>query len=449
MTWQETTKPWTNRIDVMAAAPQLATMPPSIFHCCVTSPPYWGLRSYLRDDDPMKSWELGAEKTPEEYVDKMVEVFRMVHRVLRDDGVLWLNLGDCYANDGKLGGRSGGKHAAGLHGSTGVGRARRETSLKPKDLCMIPFRVAMALQANGWYLRSVIPWVKRNVMPSSVKDRPTTSNEYIFMLTKGPRPFYDVDAVRQPHVMRPQRRPNGHKRRQPGAGMPEHVFAGTKRDEPGIDGDPAGRYRRESDWFFESVASILRQKGEGLLVDEDDGDPLAMVVNTRPFKAAHFAVFPPGLVEPCVRAGTSAHGVCPTCGAPWARAVRRTAMKINRSKRRDILGRRDGSSGRQVAPPRTDLLGWRPDCACDDWNAACVPDGPGGPPAAPALVLDPFMGAGTTGLVAKKLGRSYYGLDISEDYRWMAVERIGQEDPRGGEDEVEQAERPEGEDDAR
>jgi DNA modification methylase len=155
----------------------MRTLEAESVHCCVTSPPYWGLRDYGC------AGQIGLERTPEEYTAKMVDVFREVWRVLRDDGSLWLNLGDSYANDGKWGGSTGGKHVAALHGQP-VGRTKTVTGLKPKDLVGIPWRIAFALQADGWYLRSDIIWSKPNPMPESVADRPTKAHEYIFLMAK-------------------------------------------------------------------------------------------------------------------------------------------------------------------------------------------------------------------------------------------------------------------------
>ena len=177
----------------------LATVPDGIVQCCVTSPPYWGLRSYLDNDDPDKPLEMGLEPTPEQYVEKMVAVFREVKRVLRDDGTLWLNLGDSYA--GHHGNKRVPDDKAPSNKPGYVENMRATTAgisgLKPKDLVGIPWRVAFALQADGWWLRSDIIWHKPNPMPESVRDRPTKSHEYIFLLSKSKRYFYDADAVRE------------------------------------------------------------------------------------------------------------------------------------------------------------------------------------------------------------------------------------------------------------
>lgn len=188
-----------NHIYVGDALEVLKTLPERSVHCCVTSPPYWGLRDYGVDG------QIGLEQTPEEYVERLVNVFCEVRRVLRDDGTLWLNLGDSYA----AGGSGGSSPKSTLQGYTGshVKQAimnekpisrRPMNGLKPKDLVGIPWRVAFALQADGWYLRSDIIWHKPNVMPESVKDRPTKAHEYIFLLSKNERYYYDADAIREP-----------------------------------------------------------------------------------------------------------------------------------------------------------------------------------------------------------------------------------------------------------
>ena len=289
----------------------LASLEAGSVQCCITSPPYWGLRSYLPADHPLKAREIGAEKTPEEYVAALVDVFRGVRRALRDDGVLWLNLGDTYANDGKWGGSSGGKHAAALHGNTGIGRSKRTTGAKPKDLLLIPYRVAMALQADGWYLRASIPWVKANVMPSSVTDRPTVAHESIFLLTKSARYFYDVDAVRVGHapgVLEHFERYRDHDIAAPKAsGIRGNGSANHQSSSGGIGCNPAGRNRRTSDWWNESIALAieeLQSAQTGGLFHDAEGAPLGLNVNTRPYSGAHFAVFPPKLAEPCVKAGS-------------------------------------------------------------------------------------------------------------------------------------------------
>jgi DNA modification methylase len=242
----------------------LPTLADASVQCCVTSPPYWGRRDYGVDG------QLGLERTPEEYVANIVGVFREVRRVLRDDGTLWLNIGDSYANDGKRRGSTGGKHARGLHGETGVGRGKKHTGLKPKDLVGIPWMTAFALRADGWYLRSDIIWHKPNPMPESVTDRPGKSHEYVFMLSKSLRYFYNADAVRRPDQGR------DHKRNivaPIASAVPNASPHRGLRTAHGRDGDGA---------HLRSVWTIP----------------------TQPTTNAHFATFPPALVEPCILAGS-------------------------------------------------------------------------------------------------------------------------------------------------
>ena len=285
----------------------LASLEAGSVQCCITSPPYWGLRSYLPVDHPLKAREIGAEKTPEEFVAALVDVFRGVRRALRDDGVLWLNLGDTYAM-GTRGAGGRGKSKA-YPGSDLPDRSWQvPDGAKPKDLLLIPYRVAMALQADGWYLRASIPWVKANVMPASVTDRPTVAHESIFLLTKSARYFYDVDAVRMVSIC-DRNYPSREERKATGSPM--------RRGDPGVSGDvtrgagigcnPAGRNRRTSDWWNESIALAIEElqaAQAGGLFHDADGAPLGLNVNTKPYPGAHFAVFPPKLAEPCVKAGS-------------------------------------------------------------------------------------------------------------------------------------------------
>jgi DNA modification methylase len=257
----------------------LRTMPEKSVHCCVTSPPYWGLRDYG------VSGQLGLEKTPEEYVSKMVEVFREVRRVLRDDGTLWLNLGDSYAATTKQTGRNDRDrpHNGEPRGTYDVGTAGDKTEirtalngLKPKDLVGIPWRVAFALQADGWYLRQDIIWAKPNPMPESVTDRCTKSHEYVFLLSKSAKYFYDADAVKEP-VVRAWNSSNGGNLSPTGI----HKANGAMRERGGSYPVCDGTRNRRSVWQ----------------------------ISTRPYKGAHFATFPPALIEPCVKAGCPAGGV--------------------------------------------------------------------------------------------------------------------------------------------
>ena len=308
----------------------LSGLPDESVHCVVTSPPYWGLRDYgtgtweggsaecdhrpeknrerrftngqgLENSKSNTSWagrdesdpfgsicgecgarridqQIGLEETPEQYVAKMVAVFREVRRVLRRDGTCWINLGDSYA--------SGGRDSYGPGTNKGqpkdAPRPKQPDGLKAKDLVGIPWMVAFALRADGWYLRSDIIWSKPNPMPESVTDRPTKAHEYLFLLSKSARYFYDADAVREAHA-------------EPWRGQGEHeknnwdgYFEGKRGSTETVrQYNPAGRNRRT-----------------------------VWTIATEPFPGAHFATFPRKLVEPCILAGCPEHA-CPKCGAPW------------------------------------------------------------------------------------------------------------------------------------
>jgi DNA modification methylase len=247
----------------------LANLPNGSVRCVVTSPPYWGLRDYGNE------WQIGLERTPELYVAEMVEVFREVRRVLADDGTLWLNLGDSYYTQPAGNKTPSGFQQKSSHGTSGaLGQqygdnkiTKKLDGLKLKDLVGIPWRVAFALQADGWYLRQDIIWAKPNPMPESVTDRCTKAHEYLFLLTKQPRYYYDHEAVSEPYADATVKR--GKSIRQVGAD-------GTV--ETRGNGEPVdGRRNRRSVWH----------------------------IATKPFRGAHFAVMPEALAEPCVLAGSA------------------------------------------------------------------------------------------------------------------------------------------------
>lgn len=246
----------------------LKAMPDQSVHCCVTSPPYFGLRDYGVDG------QIGLEPTPDEFVQAIVTVFREVRRVLRDDGTLWLNLGDSYASkpNGPLG--AGGHKAQAPHVAVRTAHARRSSQipggLKHKDLIGIPWRVAFALQADGWYLRQDIIWHKPNPMPESVRDRCTKAHEYVFLLSKAPKYHFDWEAMREDAV-------KGASGSTFNSGKTAEHQLGRSSDKERIDD---GKRNRRSVW---SIA-------------------------TKPYKGAHFATFPPDLIEPCILAGCPAGG---------------------------------------------------------------------------------------------------------------------------------------------
>lgn len=270
----------------------MATLPDNSVHCCVTSPPYWGLRDYGVDG------QLGLEQTPEEYVANMVQVFREVRRVLRDDGTLWLNLGDSYARQG---GATDNKNRSRelAHMAETQKRAMNKVAdgYKPKDLVGIPWRVAFALQADGWYLRQDIIWHKPNPMPESVTDRCTKSHEYIFLLSKSARYYYDQKAIAEPLADSSVARlsqvnlanQNGSDR------IPGKTNGAMKAVGPRFGGSKYG----------DDESELMRTKSGN---EWTGGDGLrnrrsVWTVTTQPFKEAHFATFPPKLIEPCILAG--------------------------------------------------------------------------------------------------------------------------------------------------
>ena len=294
----------------------LSTLPEKSVQCCVTSPPYFGLRDYGVDG------QIGLEPTPDEFVAQLVAVFREVRRVLRDDGTLWLNLGDTYAAGGM--GAGSGKQLTNRGTSVGghMDKPRKAPEgLKPKDLIGIPWRVAFALQADGWYLRQDIIWHKPNPMPESVRDRCTKAHEYVFLLSKAERYFYDAEAAREQCSEDMQRRAaKGHTRGAGGKIDASRQDADTLRGEHAKVIDVSNGRNRRSVW----------------------------TVATRPYKGAHFATFPPDLIRPCVLAGAPFGGV----------------------------------------------------------------------------VLDPFLGSGTTAAVAVSEGRHAIGCELNPEYVTLAQQRI-------------------------
>ena len=465
----------------------LAAMPEGSVHCVITSPPYWGLRDYgiepvvwgdeecehewaeesyqrrsndggepdrkqetkagaIGRDQPIRhafcrrcnAWRgsLGLEPTPELYVEHIVQVMREVRRVLRDDGTLWLNLGDSYAS-GITGRNDTDRETPGGRGGSFDGGPRRqlaiESGLKPKDLVGVPWMVAFALQADGWWLRSDIVWSKKNCMPESVTDRPTRSHEYVFLLAKSARYYYDADAIREPHS------PDGRKATSAPRGAASHA---NYRGADGHERWPGSGRNRRSVWEIATqpfgmemcaackavytAARYRRLRAGGspcctfeVAEDEKCGGSRFELLNgtwecaacgtaytvkglqrlPRAARCAcgrddawvgHFAVFPEKLVEPCILAGTSERGCCPKLQGGGETV--------------------DVCRGPMIA---TSTTGWRPTC---DHDTEPVP----------STVLDPFSGSGTVGLVAERLGRHSVLIDASEDYCQMARERTAQ-----------------------
>ena len=376
------------------AAEILRTLPSESVHCVVTSPPYWGLRAYKGGDGM-----IGLEPTFDEHLKNLVAVFREVRRVLRDDGTLWLNYGDAYA-DGRTGLRANepaGQKQRTSAGTMDVAHRPVPPGLKPKDLMMMPARVAMALQADGWWLRSENIWHKSNPMPESVTDRPTSAHEKMFLLTNSARYFYDAEAVRTPLIKN---------------------MENAQRSFETMDYKRRDKYRGH-----ERTHEGFRDKWDGMTKAEQQSNGANLrnvwTIATHSYPGAHFATFPPALIEPCIKAGTSEKGVCGKCGAPWVQVAGdkeslggRAAGGVNRAPERPP------DSPSLVEYPRNgyyrETTGWKSSCEC---NVEAIP----------ATVLDPFAGAGTVGLVADRMQRDAILIEINPEYSEQARDRIDAE----------------------
>ena len=300
----------------------LRELPEESVHCCVTSPPYYALRDYGLDA------QIGREDTPEQYIDRLTEVFRELRRVLRSDGTLWLNIADTYCGTGNKGYHADPKNPKGRNGQQ-IARNNRVSGCKQKDLIGIPWLLAFALRADGWYLRSDIIWQKENPMPESVKDRCARCYEHIFLFSKSKKYFFDYKAISEPIAPATAER------------LKRGMKGGNKYGKP-VPGQPQPQ-------------SINRPREHGEIKDADI-NPLrnkrdVWKINTVPFKGGHYAAYPPKLVETCLLAG------CPEGG----------------------------------------------------------------------IVLDPFMGSGTTGMVASQMGRHFIGIELNPAYTELAYKRIGGE----------------------
>lgn len=418
----------------------LRTLPDESVHCIITSIPYWGLRSYgtepqIWGGDPVHAhefrqvhppgyrssdskpgplqhegntgrdrltsglclcgaWrgELGLEPSPEMFVEHIVEIFREARRVLRSDGTLWLNVGDSYFGTG-YSQKDTGKAAYGPDqwpqyrcGSHGI--------LKPKDLCLIPARLALALQADGWWVRSEIEWCKLSAMPESIEDRPTNAHEKIWLLSKSRRYFYDAQAVKEKAVS-------------------SHVSGNG----------------------FERPCQISRGgRGSDPQLESTDGRNMRnyWLLGPENFPGAHFATFPTEVPRRAILAGTSAHGCCSECGAPWRRVVKPTeayAKHLGKDWADDAADSAEGrghfemGDGRRATQRRVkrkaasltaeyETVGWEP--TCKHTEATVVP----------CTVLDPFSGAGTSGLVARRHGRAYVGIELNPKYAEISRVRL-------------------------
>lgn len=303
----------------------MRTLQDQSVNTCVTSPPYYGLRDYGM------AGQIGLEETPAEFIARLVDVFREVRRVLRDDGTAWVNMGDSYATDSKWGGSTGGKHVKALHGDGSIGRTRTRTGLPDKNLMGMPWRLAFALQDDGWYLRQDIIWSKPNPMPESTKDRCTKSHEYLFLLSKSPRYYYDQDAIKEPVAFSSIKRLAQDLEQQRGS---DRV--------PGKSNGPMKAVRSKRDSFKRDDSKREQPiPGQSLGTHRPDRDESAWPLDTRNkrsvwtvptqgFKGAHFATFPPDLIRPCILAGAPLGGtVLDPFGGAGTTAV--VAMQEGRS----------------------------------------------------------------------------------------------------------------------
>lgn len=355
-------------------------------HTVVTSPPYFALRCYGVDG------QIGLEGSLAEYLETMVAVFREVRRVLRPDGICWANIGDTYAGAGY-------SNHANTNGTLREEGGKQQHSycrdIKPKNLCLVPQRLAIALQEDGWFVRSQVIWAKPNPLPGSQRDRPTSSYEPILMLTKSARYYFDQEGAREPHKRLWDARNGGTFGPRTVAGGKQRALGGTK-DHKGAYPlpNPGGRNQRDV-WTFPTQALTSSRFG----VDVE-----------------HFAAFPEELVRRCL--ASAPREVCGMCGAPWRRVTAPAAeyakllghdLNTKGFQRRMVTGY--AKSGVSVSADYQ-TLGWEPTCTC-------------GADMQPSVVLDPFCGSGTVGVVARETGRRFVGVDLNPDYLRLAAARIG------------------------
>ena len=370
----------------------------------------------------------------------MVDVFRAVRRVLRDDGTLWLNLGDSYAAGSNNKPNTGILKIQAHHQDAMTRNITNKVppGLKPKDLIGIPWRVAFALQADGWWLRSDIIWAKPNPMPESVTDRPTKSHEHIFLLSKSKKYYYDAEAIKEPlkesSIKRNQSGWDGDEDRGFPQGKQNHISKYLGSDKAKAE---TSRNKRDV-WTVDDVEPIIEEiyeRRETLDADEFKAWLRAKLITinslkgdvwkvaTHSFKKAHFATFPPKLIEPCILAGTSQKGCCPECGKPWERVTEHVSGVHNAQASQYQRKKSDGCQNGGInsttiggVAGHNKTVGWEAACKCDKAPIPCT-------------VLDPFTGAGTTGLVSSRLGRSFIGIELNEEYCEMARRRIYDDAP--------------------
>lgn len=469
-----------NTVLVGDALEQLRTLPDESVHCVVTSPPYWGLREYGVEEwaggDPgcqhktgghpqvpqtkhkaaagvitsggnrgggracvlcgaeRIDAQLGTEATPAAYVARLVAVCREIRRVLRSDGVFWLNLADSMASGGN-GARDAErwpKQSRNANGHRSV-HTKKSADTKAKELVGIPWRVAFALQEDGWWLRRDVVWSKPSAMPESVGNRPTAAHEYVFLLAKSGAPTFYAHPRRA-----------GLRGRKPP--RPDYVWVDHTNADKEVATEPAGwqtetyvsddgvrrvRWQRRNlwtgeDYFYDAFAVRERSANGGLAVGDRNLRDV-WTFTSKPYAGAHFAVFPPDLPKRCILAGTSEGGACAACGAPRWRVVERPRPpRVLAPVGADVKSgglfnehgaERTGLSHYALAewyaahPPVS--VGWQPTCEC-------------GAPWVPCVVLDPFLGSGTTAMVAQELGRRWVGVELNPAFVRLVEQRTAQ-----------------------
>lgn len=332
------------------------------------------------------SGQIGLEVSPDAYIANLVEVFRECKRILRDDGTLWVNIGDSYCGTGDKGDLVDPKYADGRNGQK-VALNKKIDGLKSKDLIGIPWMLAFALRADGWYLRQDIIWAKPNPLPESVKDRCTKSHEYIFLLSKSARYYYDNEAVKEPYAS-------------------EAEPPRDRSSEGYNDSFAGGRWSAGTRDYY---ANGGRNKRD------------VWTVTTKPYKGAHYATFNPDLIKPCILAGAP-ETCCAKCGAPYVRVVNRVVGTSKPCpKTQDAHEARGGvgvpvgtvgKSGGGRIDGYSETLGFQPTCTCNAGTSS-------------GIVFDPFVGSGTTVATAIQLGRKGIGIDLSLTYLYEnAKDRI-------------------------
>jgi DNA modification methylase len=336
------------------------------------------------------------------FVCHLTEVFREIKRVLRPDGTLYLNLGDTYNGSGGAGGdynkngfREGQERYRGAH----------VDSFKDKDLLCVPHSVAMALREDGWWLRATIPWIKKNAyVDGGARDRPATKIEYIFMLTKSKNYYYDRFATLVPYTT-PMNRWGGATMKDNSKSEWAEVTGDKLNRHRYMRPNEEGRLRRPSDWFYDSLKAVL--EGEDKLLLDENTNPMAISVKTKPSGVPHYATFPPALVRPLILASTSEMGCCEICHNPIERKV---LIDGKQQVRWSEVGNGPYREGDTVNVYQTQ--GWEKNCNCDTQETV------------PCIVLDPFCGVSTTGIVSSELGRRYIGIDLSREYLNTGLKRM-------------------------